>query len=574
MSVVEAARAPPPLRDIVDALKRNLALDGTWPEVVDAACLQLGVAPTGSLQEKGDACWRAMEGNACTSPWKDNACSSSRRGMGKVAPDPTDPTVDSSVVAWYWYQKKNCLNVELRSVGSSCGPFRIEEDTVANDQRILARVSGEEARTYIRGVNARIAKSTRCYRWSMRGCYACVFLGAALFGVMMELFYEKKRLRCTSRLCDVDRGEDPLVDGCCIFWCCGGEMEEKKRELPARPYDTSWDVWSNKTYFNITELCSLYDEDRPEDHTKRDAEYKCRICPRRGSTCKTMFEGNAKDYEVTWPLLILIPFLVPFVCIVFLGAAYDCAVSRLYGEAFEDWRARGVVTHVNSQQTTCCMTNRVGYLGLWFNDDGCYTLPPGKHEPGRIILDASQEIVRLNLPMVLRESCTKNGPGLTDSALPAELAGRVPEEVWIKHTAKLGPIFKRLRSTATNVWCTFCSLIPIFIPFDPIHANHVAKKVDKDLRAWQTSFNADLASHGVFVKTQSTTRTSDDGYGPPAQRWLAVALTANEAADLKAEPHLFGGRDEKQNLSGGRTDKDCCIAHCEQRDACLHTMRE
>ena len=59
---VEATDAPPPLHDIVDALKRNLGLDGTWPEVVDAACLQLGVAPTGSLQEKGDACWRAMEG--------------------------------------------------------------------------------------------------------------------------------------------------------------------------------------------------------------------------------------------------------------------------------------------------------------------------------------------------------------------------------------------------------------------------------------------------------------------------------------------------------------------------------
>ena len=60
-TVVEAAGAPPPLHDIVDALKRNLGLDGTWPEVVDAACLQLGVAPTGSLQEKADACWRAME---------------------------------------------------------------------------------------------------------------------------------------------------------------------------------------------------------------------------------------------------------------------------------------------------------------------------------------------------------------------------------------------------------------------------------------------------------------------------------------------------------------------------------
>jgi hypothetical protein len=61
-TVVEAAGAPPPLHDIVDALKRNLGLDGTWPEVVDAGCLQLGVPPTGSLQEKGDACWRAMEG--------------------------------------------------------------------------------------------------------------------------------------------------------------------------------------------------------------------------------------------------------------------------------------------------------------------------------------------------------------------------------------------------------------------------------------------------------------------------------------------------------------------------------
>ena len=59
---VARAGAPPPLHDIVDALKRNLGLDGTWPEVVDAACLQLGVPPTGSLQEKGDACWRAMEG--------------------------------------------------------------------------------------------------------------------------------------------------------------------------------------------------------------------------------------------------------------------------------------------------------------------------------------------------------------------------------------------------------------------------------------------------------------------------------------------------------------------------------
>ena len=62
-TVVEAepAREPPPLHDIVDALKQNLGLDGNFQEVVNAGCLQLGVPPTGSLQEKGDACWRAME---------------------------------------------------------------------------------------------------------------------------------------------------------------------------------------------------------------------------------------------------------------------------------------------------------------------------------------------------------------------------------------------------------------------------------------------------------------------------------------------------------------------------------
>ena len=57
---VAGARAPPPLHEICDALKRNLGLDGTFSEVINAACLQLGVPPTGGLREKGNACWRAM----------------------------------------------------------------------------------------------------------------------------------------------------------------------------------------------------------------------------------------------------------------------------------------------------------------------------------------------------------------------------------------------------------------------------------------------------------------------------------------------------------------------------------
>ena len=59
---VKEGTEPPPLHEICDALKRNLGLDGNFEEIVNAACLQLGVPPTGSLPEKADACWRAMEG--------------------------------------------------------------------------------------------------------------------------------------------------------------------------------------------------------------------------------------------------------------------------------------------------------------------------------------------------------------------------------------------------------------------------------------------------------------------------------------------------------------------------------
>ena len=51
----DAARAPP-LHEIHDALKRQLGLEGTFEEVINAACPQLGVPPAGSLHAKGNAC--------------------------------------------------------------------------------------------------------------------------------------------------------------------------------------------------------------------------------------------------------------------------------------------------------------------------------------------------------------------------------------------------------------------------------------------------------------------------------------------------------------------------------------
>ena len=270
-----------------------------------------------------------------------------------------------------WSPPPNCLQIELRGGGKQCdcGPIRIEEEQVANDQRVLARVSGEEAREYIRGVNAHVAKHTGKYRWPICGCLACFVLGAVLFGVMMGVFHEEKRLRCKGPLCE--RGEDPLVDGCCVFWCCGEKNGRnngrwQNHELPARPYNTSWDVWSDETYLGIDERCSLYDdgdEHRPEDHTPRDANYECGSCPATNYGCRTMFEGNAKEYEVTWPLLFLIPYLLPIPFLIGLICASACAVPRLYDEAFEDWRARGVVTHVTYQRGGKHSPN---YLRLWF----------------------------------------------------------------------------------------------------------------------------------------------------------------------------------------------------------------
>ena len=241
------------------------------------------------------------------------------------------------------------LELELWSFRCGFGSLFIQEDAVANDKRILAHVSREEARTYIRGVNAHHEKGTRRYRLLMRGCLACFLLGAALFGTLMGVFREEPRIRCEGRLCEP--GEDPLVDGCCVFWCCGEKNGRnngrwQNHELPARPYNTSWDVWSDETYLGIDERCSLYDdgdEHRPEDHTPRDANYECGSCPATNYGCRTMFEGNAKEYEVTWPLLFLIPYLLPIPFLIALICASACAVPRLYEEAFADWRDRGVL---------------------------------------------------------------------------------------------------------------------------------------------------------------------------------------------------------------------------------------
>ena len=172
----------------------------------------------------------------------------------------------------------NCLLAPIEN-----GVPHINKDTIANDPRVLsAGVSQEEARTYVRGVNDQVAKGIGNTHWLFHGSIGCTFLCIPLAFITYAAFNEPGRLRCDARD-GVCRGGDPLVDDCCVFWCCGNEMAGKRRELPARPYDR-WDVWANRTYFNTTR-CSINDKKfddggflvrRPE---KNDREYKCTSCP-------------------------------------------------------------------------------------------------------------------------------------------------------------------------------------------------------------------------------------------------------------------------------------------------------
>ena len=253
----------------------------------------------------------------------------------------------------------NCLLVSLEH-----GLANINEDTIANDQRVLcAGVSQEEARTYVRGVNDQVAKGARCCSirlyWRQQAVLGgCTFLWIWLVIITQVGFYEPERLRCDARD-GVCRGGDPLVDNCCVFWCCGNEMAGKRRELPARPYDR-WDVWANRTYFNTTR-CSI--NDKKFDGEKNDRDYKCTSCPavrtkkvNRGVSgrqhtvkrgCRTMFEGRASHYRGTWWWVYFIVvaslFFVSSIASHFL---YFIMVSRLYYKAFAEWRRRGIVTHI------------------------------------------------------------------------------------------------------------------------------------------------------------------------------------------------------------------------------------
>jgi len=95
--------------------------------------------------------------------------------------------------------------------------------------------------------------------------------------------------------------------------------------------------------------------------------------------CRTMFEGKVKEHETWWPTLFVIPwFLAIGVLFKILLCDLPKAHHGIYAEAFEDWRARGVVTHIEFQgavkkKKKSSKPGTPNYLRLYF--------PAGKAEP-------------------------------------------------------------------------------------------------------------------------------------------------------------------------------------------------
>ena len=304
--------------------------------------------------------------------WYTNVCAGALRlrihTEAKKAADPRCPYIMfySARVA----PPPNCLEITSTSTCNGFGNpvSSIDEDTIANDQRVLrAGVSQEEARIYIREVNAHLAKSIRPKdAYIITGFLTCV-TWALISGafIMNAVLYKEPRLRCDARD-GVCRGGDPLVDNCCVFWCCGKEMAGRNRrvaadrELPARPYDR-WDVWANRTHFNNTAGCSI--NDKKFDGEKNDRDYDCLNCPftrkrkkcdrghceKVNRACKTMYEGKASHYAVEWPrldLLFLASVFAAMCMISTFATLYHRKIRQVYDEAFAEWRRRGIVTHV------------------------------------------------------------------------------------------------------------------------------------------------------------------------------------------------------------------------------------
>ncbi len=173
-------------------------------------------------------------------------------------------------------------------------------------------------------------------------------------------------------------------------------------------------------------------------------------------------------------------------------------------------------------------------------------------------------IIRVNLLYEPKGCCSNSGSGLADE--PPEVLfingfRRDSFEEWIGRLKAI----RKIRRTCLYDFCCFNFLL--FVPcfctcFCALGRKGIAKW-DAALREWQDGFNRQILEEcGMFVKTQSkcdATYVNDaDGRKKirSTKRWLAFALTPEDVAKLKREPHLMGDIDEN---SCGINENELCM---------------
>ena len=236
------------------------------------------------------------------------------------------------------YDRCGCDRDKITDLCGGGRPPRVDVNEIANDPRVRAHGEAPAAILAL-GVNERVSREYAKYRRPVRLCLGVLVVGSVLYQVMYSLFYVPGRLRCDAGAACGTNGTRQALDGCCNFFCCSNGMGDS-RELPVRPYGR-WDDWLNAT----GPACAIYEQ--PDELRRKDAYYECDNCAEEEWRCGTFYEGRASHYEVAWPLVFWIPILGSIVAMVVLPQLKFGQLRRVYAEAFADWLARGIVTHVH-----------------------------------------------------------------------------------------------------------------------------------------------------------------------------------------------------------------------------------
>lgn len=153
--------------------------------------------------------------------------------------------------------------------------------------------------------------------------------------------------------------------------------------------------------------------------------------------------------------------------------------------------------------------------------------------------------------------------------VPVKLAEKgVSQGEWTEFVQKLKAINATQHSACYEISCGILCL-PFYMMLPCICCPILRRDMmafDTQLREWQSEFNTRvLEPKGIFCKTQSICfayhESKPDGSTEKrrfTERWISFALSAQEAALLREEPHVTGDI-ESWSCLGGVNEQELCM---------------